>query len=406
MTQQIIDTLDAIERKVSNSVGRLEQNQQEFAQRLVAIEQKNSRHVDTPAGPVSATSSGKSPKAWINAETGVQLKVYEPGEKMSRDVAHDPAGAELVREGFGIGHFARALARGAKTDIEKKAMSISVATAGGHLVPTPLAAGFIDRARAASTVVEAGASTIDLQSSSLKIARVTSDPTLQWLAENAASTPSDPAFGSVTLTAKTLRALVVASREVVDDAPNFPVLFSQMMDEAFAAEIDRVCLVGSGSGAEPLGLFGTAGIGTVSLGTNGATIANYDSFVDAITTLQASNIPRPTAFIYAPRTNGQLGKLKASDNQPLVAPRIVSEVPHLITSAIPVNQTQGTSTDCSAVLAGAWNNCIIGLRQQVVLEMFTQPNAANYQYTFLIHCRMDVQYARPSDFVRIVGLRA
>jgi hypothetical protein len=49
---------------------------------------------------------------------------------------------------------------------------------------------------------------------------------------------------------------------------------SQALDTAFAGalglEVDRVALLGSGSGSEPRGIFNTSGIGSVSMGTNGA----------------------------------------------------------------------------------------------------------------------------------------
>ncbi len=37
----------------------------------------------------------------------------------------------------------------------------------------------------------------------------------------------------------------------------------------------------------------------------------------------------PTAMIYAPRTAGQYDRLKATDNQPLVRPASMQEIPHL-----------------------------------------------------------------------------
>lgn len=50
------------------------------------------------------------------------------------------------------------------------------------------------------------------------------------------------------LTAKTLRCLVVVSKELAADAPNFDQRISDILHRALALELDRAVLIGSGSG--------------------------------------------------------------------------------------------------------------------------------------------------------------
>jgi HK97 family phage major capsid protein len=369
---------------------------EEFADRATTIEQTSAMRSQPEILRMESSSPKIEAARWFDPTTRKAIRTLTRTEKL-----HDGKSP-----GYDLGDFVRAMVLGARTDIQKRAMSEGTATAGGHLVPTPLANDVIDKLRAASVSFTAGATTIPMDSQTLKIARVTQDPTPSWLAEAASMSATDAAFDAVTLTAKTLRCLIVVSRELIEDAPNFNDVLMGICARTFAAELDRVCLVGSGSGAEPLGLFGTSGIGSVSMGANGATVADYDELIDSLVTLGTANAAQPTAWIMAPRTGGQLAKLKATDNQPLIAPAKVAAFPMLETSGIPVNQTQGTSTDCSTILTGYFPDLLVGMRREFELELHRDLYAATHQVAFTASLRADVQFARPANFCRIVGLRA
>src|SRR5207237_9810438 len=90
----------------------------------------------------------------------------------------------------------------------RAAMAEGTPSLGGAIVPTPLAASIFDKARAQSVVFTAGVGTLPMTSATLKVARVTADPTISWNAENNALTPTNPTFDTVTFTAQTA-ALVV-----------------------------------------------------------------------------------------------------------------------------------------------------------------------------------------------------
>ncbi len=94
---------------------------------------------------------------------------------------------------------------------EERAMSIGTPSAGGYLVPTPLALGIIDLARNQSRVLEAGAQTVEMQHETLRIARQLADPVATWRAESTPIALSDLTFDSVTLNARTLAVIVLFS---------------------------------------------------------------------------------------------------------------------------------------------------------------------------------------------------
>jgi HK97 family phage major capsid protein len=77
---------------------------------------------------------------------------------------------------------------------------------------------------------------------------------------------------------------------------------------------------GSGTPPEIRGLKNVSGIGTVSMGTNGAALANLDVFADAISSvLEAGG--NPSAIVMHPRTWRAVIKLKeqtSGNNNPLV----------------------------------------------------------------------------------------
>src|SRR5215212_12062650 len=97
----------------------------------------------------------------------------------------------------------------------ERALSEGTATAGGHLVPTPLPARVIDLARNQTRLFQACAITVPMTSQTLKLARLTGEGTPGWKSEGSAITAtSDLAFDAVTLTAKTLTRVVTLSVEL------------------------------------------------------------------------------------------------------------------------------------------------------------------------------------------------
>ena len=105
-------------------------------------------------------------------------------------------------------------------DLEQRAMAEGTQGAGGAIVPTPLSAELIDLARNQTRVIQAGARTVPMDSQTLKIARVATDPTASWKVENATAGESSPTVDSILLTAQLLAVYLRVSIELVEDAPN------------------------------------------------------------------------------------------------------------------------------------------------------------------------------------------
>lgn len=298
-----------------------------------------------------------------------------------------------------------------KVPVEERSMSIGTPSAGGFAVSEPLSDRIIDRARNQARVLQAGATTVPMESNTLKVARVAGDPTAAWKVENAAATASDMTLEQVTFTARTLIAIAKASVELVEDSEVDDTI-EQAIGSALALELDRAALRGSGTAPEPRGVRNQTGvtIDSTTFGANGGTPTSYDFISNAVQTIRAAN-GDPNALIYAPRTAGVLDRLKDTTNQPLRPPPSVEELRRLVTAQVPINLTTGTSTDTSEVYVADWSSLLIGVRRSLTVEVSRQATTGGesafdrLQIHVRAYLRADVQLARPSHFVVVTGVR-
>jgi HK97 family phage major capsid protein len=306
---------------------------------------------------------------------------------------------------IGLGDFVRSIVTGPRNDSEAKALAGATGASGGFTVPTPLASQFIDRLRSRSVAIAAGATTVPMDAATLQMVRVESDPSCDWRAENAAIAEGDPVFGRVLFTAKTLAGRVPMSRELFDDSLNVGAAVERAFTGAMSLALDRAAIYGNGADNSPTGVWNTAGINTVAMAANGAQLSSYDRILDTILALKNANAADPTAMIAAPRTEIGLAKLKDADSNPLRVPEMVSRVPLLSTTSAPVNETQGTSNDCSSIVIGDFRDLLIGMRQSLEIRIFDQPLAGTGQLLAVAWLRADIQLARPASFARLTGIR-
>jgi HK97 family phage major capsid protein len=292
-------------------------------------------------------------------------------------------------------------------DAEQRAISESPLTAGGHMVPTPVAATVIDRARAAARVFQAGATTVPMTSQTLKYPRLVAEAAPAWRNEGAAVNDQAMTFDAVTLTAQSMAMLVKVSVELFEDAPATDDVIERSFAAQIALELDRVALRGSGVAPEPRGVRNQTGVTLLSHGANGDTIANlkYNFLVDALAAIRALNF-EPDAIIDAPRTEQGLAKLVDTTGQYIVPPAALSGIPRLPTNQVPINLTVGTSNDTSEVYTGRWDQLLVGIRTGLTIRFLGERFMDNLQYAFLAYLRGDVQLAQPAAFAVDLGVRA
>jgi HK97 family phage major capsid protein len=295
-------------------------------------------------------------------------------------------------------------------EVEKRmmqlAMSEGVVGAGGHLVPAPLSGRVIDLARNAMQVMRAGAITVPMDSSTLKIARLTGEGSPAWHSENAAITDQDLAFDAVTFTARTLTRLVKLSIELFEDAdPSSEDVIARSFAGQMAVEVDRAALLGTGTAPEPRGVLNQSGVTLTSHGAAGSAITNYDWWLDAIGAVRAAGF-EPNAHIQAPRSSTSLSKLKEATTNAYLAPPS-GLLPMLTTRSVPINITVGASTDTSYVFTAQSDQLMLGIRTGFTLRFLGERFLADtLSYSFVAYLRADVQLAQPTAFVVDTGVRA
>jgi HK97 family phage major capsid protein len=305
-----------------------------------------------------------------------------------------------------LGTLVRAMITGSRNDAEKRALSGGSDAAGGFTVPTPLLPDWIDRLRSASVTGRAGARMVGLLSDDTSMAKLLTDPVPGWTAEGAARSVSDPSFGRVRFLPKTLSVIVRMSIELVADSINADQIVESAITSAFALEMDRAALFGSGVGVEPLGLANVAGLSSTTFGgANGGVPVSYDFMLDGALTLATANVASPITAILAPRTVRTLEGLKDTTNQPLMKPPSLATVPFLATTSVPVAQTVGTSVNCSTVLMGDFTQLLIGMRMGLTFQVLRERYADTGEVGLLAVARMDVQPSRVESFTRIIGIR-
>jgi len=331
-----------------------------------------------------------------------KIRVLKNTESLYRSLM--PAGGYREESGLGFGRFCRAVVMGATTDAEKRTLEEATDGAGGYLVPLALSSTVIDRLRARSVCFQAGAITVPMTSQTLKIARIAQDMSVSWRPEAGVINDSDATFDAVQFIAKSLAGIVKVSRELLEDASNLDQIITDVFAKAIALEVDRVCLLGTGSNDQPTGIATTSGVGSISMGTNGAALANFDKLSDAVTTLRTANAAEPTAAILAPRTAGTIDKFKDTLNQPMRKPGSLEKMPFLITSSLGVAETQGTSSVASRIILGDFTQLMVGMRTSFGLTHLKERYSDYGLHAFLAWMRCDVALAHPQSFCQLVGI--
>ena len=286
-------------------------------------------------------------------------------------------------------------------EAEKRAMSEGTATAGGHLVPAPLAARVIDKARSQSVAVQAGATTVPMDSETLKYATVTGDPTIAIVGEGSAISDSDFTFGSSTLTAFKLASLHFVSLELLEDANNLESFIESSLAEQFALGMDNQVLNGTGSSA-PTGILNTSGINSVAV--SGA-LANYDKFSDGVGEIRKDNFYNPLGMVIHPRDVAALDKLKDTTNQPLVPPQSYSALNMFQSSQLAING--GSGSDESNIIIGDFSELLLGMRTELRLEISREAKDAfeKGQVAIRAYMRFGVSIPRPTAFCKLTGVQ-
>lgn len=315
--------------------------------------------------------------------------------------------ADLVEERdehrIGAGAYLRAMVLGAKSEAEKRALAEGTDSAGGYTVPDILSSRLIDLMRSNNVAIQAGAMTVPLTSDTTHIARLLTDPTPAWRAENASIGESDPTFGRVVFEPKSLAVIVRVSRELLEDSLNIETALPQILAASMAQELDRVVFLGLGSSNEPSGLDTLADVQELA---HDAAITSYSPLLTARRNLMRENASGITAHVMHPDTEAVFGGLVDTTNQPLNYPAVLDRpnpMRWLTTTQLPTDLGGGSNE--TTIYAGDFTQLAVGVRNDLRVEILRERYADQHQYGFVCHMRADVAAIQPKALLRITGVQ-
>ena len=315
---------------------------------------------------------------------------------------------------FSFGRFFQAIATRdwSKAPLERKALGEGTGSAGGFLVPEQYLGEVKDRITARAIVRRAGATVYPMATDTLNVPKVTGGATAYWIGENAQITASDETLDQLQLVAKLLAAMVKVSNQLLSDAsPSAEAAIRRDIAKVIALAEDNAFIAGTGTGNQPLGIINTTGVNGLSLGANGAT-PTFDNIYDALYQVENNN-GLASAWVMHPRTKNTLKKIKDSTGNFIynVAPSVKEPdtlvgLPVYLTTQIPTNLTVGTSTDCSYILVGQFDEAIIGERAGLEFSTDQSGTAFEYYQTWIrAIARLDFGLRTPGVFCKVTGVR-
>jgi HK97 family phage major capsid protein len=313
-------------------------------------------------------------------------------------------------EPLSLGRMVRGHLLGDWTDAqaERRAMGESTGSAGGFFVPGQVSAQTLDLMRNTTVLVRGGALTIPVGPGTTTVVKVVSDPTAQWRKEHEEIQESEGTYEPITIKPVSLAALIRVSVELLEDVPAFAGQIEGQIAAALGLEVDRVGLFGTGAASEPLGLYNVVGPTDIVLGANGAALADYDAWLDAIAALRSVNAT-PSATVFSPRTERALSGLVTGitgDKTKLVPPAAFTALTRLVSNQVSNTLTQGTAANASVAFVGDFSQVAIAVRSGLIIEASRDAGTAFAQAQVLVRAllRCDIAHLRPTHFARIKGI--
>lgn len=235
---------------------------------------------------------------------------------------------------------------------------------------------FIGILRNKTAVMRLGATMLPGLTGPVSFPKQSTASTAYWVGENPGSdvTASNITNTTVSLAFKTIQAATSVSRQALFSAASGNYALESLLINDLAAvigiAIDLAAINGSGSSNQPLGILQNTSVGAATaLGSNGGTMA-WGNWVDLETAIGDANADGLGAMGYLTNTKqrGVARKAGVLGNTASGVPiwtggseGRVNDYLAIASNQVPRNLTKGTSTTvCSAVIFGAWNQLLIG----------------------------------------------
>lgn len=268
----------------------------------------------------------------------------------------------------------------------------------GYLLPETYTAGIIDLARAQSVLIGAGVQTVVMNGPEVKFAKVTADPTFKVYQELQEISKSDPTFGALIFTARKIATMILVSRELAADSPNFGALIEATMFKALAVALDNIGLngaevaLGGDNSYQITGLNVDADV--AETGSIGA--LSWSELSAAATAIRARN-HEPNAAILNTSIRDGLMLSADSTGQWILPPSTLQGVGMLAT----------TNQPTAKGIVGQFNEAAWAIRQRPEIEVTTTGGDKTFEkHGVLVKITWigDFGLLRPAAFQRLAGI--
>jgi HK97 family phage major capsid protein/HK97 family phage prohead protease len=294
------------------------------------------------------------------------------------------------------------------TEVQRRDLNVTTATAGGNLVATELLGGsFIDALRNAMVIDRMGTRMLTGLVGNIAIPRLSGTGTAYWVAENTAPTESDQTIAQVTMSPKTVGAFTDISRRLLlQSSIDVEAMVQNDLATILGLAIQQAAINGSGASNQPSGIL-TRVTASVIGGTNGAapTWANIVQLESDVAVANAdvgtlgylTNARVRGKLKTTSKVTGQNGFVWDDGDTPMNGYRTA------VTNAVPSNLVKGSSgSTCSAIIFGNFADLVIGMwgSLDLMVDPYTGSTAGTVRVVALQD--VDVQLRNVVSFATMV----
>jgi HK97 family phage major capsid protein len=269
----------------------------------------------------------------------------------------------------------------------------------------------IDLLRVKATVFRLGAQQATGLQGNVAYPRLTGAAVGSWQAENPGADVSDTNLTTdrMTLSPKMFMATSSYSVNLLKQAtPSVEMAVRMDLAMIVAIAIDAAAIAGTGVSNQPTGILSQSGVGSVTLGANGA-IPKWDDLTAIEETLALANADvGALGWVTTPSIRRRLRKVSKLDfaaaGDPAWQDGRLLDYPAEATNAVPSNLTKGTSTTiCHAIIFGNWQDLIVagwGANYvDIVVDPFTKKKQNMIEITS--YTGVDIGLRHPASFVKV-----
>ena len=248
-----------------------------------------------------------------------------------------------------------------------KALAAGDATAGGYLVPPEISSDVIELLRAATIMRSHGTPSIQMNTGTFQVPKITAGVTGTYIGENTNITKAEPTFGQIQLTFKKLAVLVPMSNDLMRySSPTADAIVRNDIVRGMATREDQAFLRDNGASGTPKGLRYWAPAANIIAANSSVSLANVTTDLGKLVLQhKANNVPlsRPL-WIMSPRSEHYLSTVLNTNGQFVYRDEIIAGRlwgwPVGVSTSIPNTLTEsGGSTDSEVYLVDL-DDCVIG----------------------------------------------